>query len=53
VLLILLIIAVVLLLTGVPNFPVGYNARSQYGLWPSGMFLIVVIVLVLLLTRVI
>jgi hypothetical protein len=50
---ILLIILVILLFTGIPSFPVGYNRAGRYGYYPSGIFVILLIVLILYLTRVI
>ena len=52
-LLILLIVVIIVLFTGIPSQPWGYNAHGNYGYWPSGIGLIVLIVLILLLCRVI
>jgi hypothetical protein len=52
-LLILLIVVIILLFTGIPSQPWGYNRQGNYGYWPSGIGLIVLIVLILLLCRVI
>ena len=46
----LVIIVIVLLFTGIPNMPYGYNSEGSYGAWPSGLWLILLIILILYLT---
>jgi len=50
----ILVILVLLILFGcIPSFPYGYNTSGRWGYYPSGLGLILLIVLILFLLRLI